>query len=377
MSLVAILSTCAAFAIGLGLTLPLLSLTLERNGYPGWVNGLNLATAGLAAICATPFVPWMIHRFGTTTYLTACLLAGSVSLIALYEVQSLWLWFPMRFVLSCALNSLFVISEFWINQLADDRNRGRYISLYGACTAGGFGVGPLVLTVMGTHGIGPFVAGSVMLLAAVVPVFIARHSAPQIEERGHASILQTIAIAPAALTAALVFGTIDAGLWGLFPVYAVRSGYSESGAALAIAATSLGSFLFQYPLGRLADRMDKRQLLTICAGSGIFGAVLTPLLIPYPGAVYALLFVWGGVIMGVYTLGLTLLGERFRGGELANANAAYVMLYATGLLAGPTVEGFALDWWDPHGLMAVIGAITLIYTGFLLTRRRETAAAAP
>ena len=55
-SLIAILSACTAFAIGMGLTLPLLSLTLERRGFPGSVNGLNLATAGLAAIIATPQV---------------------------------------------------------------------------------------------------------------------------------------------------------------------------------------------------------------------------------------------------------------------------------------------------------------------------------
>jgi MFS family permease len=279
----------------------------------------------------------------------------------------------MRFVLSSALTSLFVISEFWINQLADETNRGRYISLYGACTAGGFGVGPAILAAIGTRGIGPFLCGSAMLLAALIPVFIARHSAPQVEERGKASVFQTIRIAPAALAAALVFGAIDAGLWGLFPVYAVRSGYSEAGAALAITASSIGGFLFQYPLGALADRMNRRQLLAIYAAAGVCGAVATPFLVRIPAALYALLFVWGGIVMGIYTIGLTLLGERFKGAELANANAAYVMLYAAGLLAGPTVEGAAMDAWNPTGLMAVLAVITLVYFGFLVTRRPEEA----
>ena len=34
----------------------------------------------------------------------------------------------------------------------------------------------------------------------------------------------------------------------------------------------------------------------------------------------------------------TLLGERFKGAELASANAANVMLYASGLLLGPLAE---------------------------------------
>ncbi len=373
MSLLAILSACSAFAIGMGLTLPLLSLLLERRGFPGSVNGLNLATAGLASICATPFVPRLLHRFGTAPFLIACLIAASMSLMALYEVPSIWLFFLTRFILSCSLNSLFVVSEFWINQLADETNRGRYISFYGACTAGGFGIGPVILTIIGTHGITPFVCGSLMLLAAVIPVFIARRAAPLHTEHGQASVLDTIRLAPAALSAALVYGALDGGLWGLLPVYAVRSGYSESAAALAITALSLGSLVFQYPLGILADRMNPRRLLIACAAVGVVGAALTPLLIHDAPMTYALLFVWGGLLFGLYTMGLTLLGQRFKGAELPNANAAYVMLYSTGLLTGPALEGVALDLWNPHGLLLVLGAISLIYVVFLLARRPKTA----
>jgi hypothetical protein len=81
----------------------------ERRGFAGTVNGPNLATAGLAAICATPFVPRMIHRFGTALPVCMSDMVGHRPDVP-YEVPSLWLWFPARFVLSCGLNSLFVIS---------------------------------------------------------------------------------------------------------------------------------------------------------------------------------------------------------------------------------------------------------------------------
>jgi MFS family permease len=376
MSLVAILSACVAFAIGMGLTLPLLSLLLERRGYPGVVNGMNLATAGLAAIAITPQVPRLIRRFGTATYLSAALATSAGSLIVLYLVPSLWLWFPARFVLSIGLNGLFVASEFWINQLADESNRGRYIALYGAATAGGFGVGPAILWIFGVNGIMPFLLGSAMLLLAIVPVLLARKAAPQLDPEPGPSVLSALRSAPAILSAALVFGAIDAGLAGLLPVYAVRSGYTDAHAALAITATSMGSILFQYPLGYLADRMDRLTLLIGCSATGIVGAVLLPLVIHLHWASYALLFVWGGVMLGIYTIGLTLLGQRFKGGELASANAAYVMLYAVGLLAGPLAEGVALDAWNPHGLMVVLAVISVIYVIFLTVRRRDLRPAA-
>jgi len=373
LSLLAILSTCFAFAVGIGLTLPLLSLILERRGFPGTVNGLNLATAGLAAFVITPQVPRLLRRFGTAPYLSGSLILSAAALIALYLAPSLWLWFPLRFVLSIGLNGLFVASEFWINQLADERNRGRYVALYGIAISGGFGMGPAILYVVGTHGIGPFAAGAAMLCLAIVPVLIARKEAPQLTAEKKGGVFGALRAAPALLSAALVFGALDAGLYGLFPVYAVRSGFSEAHAALAVAATSLGSMVFQYPLGMLADRFDRRTLLAVCAASGIVGAALMPFLIGMPAATYGLLFVWGGLIMGVYTVGLTLVGERFKGAELAGANAAYVMLYALGLLAAPPVEGVALDAWNPTGLMAALAGISLIYVAFLMIRRQRGA----
>jgi len=373
LSLVAILSACTAFAIGMGLTLPLLSLLLERRGFPGVVNGLNLATAGLAAIAITPFVPRLIRAMGTAGYLSFALAVSAGSLLLLYAVPSLWLWFPARFLLSTGLNGLFVASEFWINQLADERNRGRYISYYGAATAGGFGVGPAILWIFGVNGIMPFLLGSGMLLLAIVPVFLARRAAPRLDPEPGPSVYWAVRIAPGILSAAFVYGAIDAGLAGLLPVYAVRSGYTDSHAALAITALSMGSILFQYPLGYLADRMNRRTLLTWCAASGIVGAAAVPFLVGVPWALYTVLFAWGGIMLGIYTIGLTLLGERFKGAELASANAANVMLYASGLLVGPLAEGVALDAWNPHGLMVVLGAISLIYVIFLMVRRRRAA----
>ena len=374
-SLVAILSACSAFAIGMGLTLPLLSLILERRGFPGSVNGLNLATAGLAAFCVTPQVPRLMRTFGTAAFMAGCLVLSAISLIALFEAQSLWAFLALRFALSIGLNGLFVCSEFWINQLATVQTRGRYISLYGACVSGGFGVGPAILSILGTQGLTPFVAGSTMLLLALIPILIARKAAPQLDATPGPSLLTVLRLAPAVLSASLVFGAIDAGMWGLFPVYAVRSGYSEAHAALGVTALSIGSFVFQYPLGILADRMNRRSLLIICASTGVVGALLTPLAIATPIATYLLLFVWGGIIMGIYTIGLTLLGERFKAAELASANATYVMLYAVGLLCGPLVEGPALDAWNPHGLMVALAAITAFYVLFLMVSRGSSSTA--
>lgn len=358
----------------MGLTLPLLSLILERIHVPGAVNGLNLATAGLAALIVTPFVPRWLSRFGVAQFLAICLCVAAVSLLAIYFVPNLWFWFLVRFVLSAALNALFVISEFWINQIADEKNRGRFVALYAMCVQGSFGIGPALLTVIGTHGALPFVLGCTMLLVALVPVLLARRAAPQLQERSVIPMLSVLRFAPAAFSGALLYGALDAGLVGLFPVYAVRSGYSEAQAALAVTAFSLGSIAFQYPLGLLADRMNRRVLLELCALTGVVGAGIAPFVVHSPWALYGLLFLWGGPILGVYSVSLTLLGERFKGAQLVQANAGFVMSYAMGLLLAPPLEGMALDVWNPHGLLVILGGISGAYVAFLIWQGRRGAA---
>lgn len=371
LSLAAILSACAAYGVGMGLTLPLLGIVLERRGYPGTVNGLSLAVAGAAALIITPFMPRWIARFGAAQYLAVSLIVAALALLALYGVHNLWLWFAARFVLSSALNGLFVVSEFWINQLADERNRGRYIALYSIAVAGSFGIGPALLLLIGTQGIGPFAAGAAMLLAGLIPVLLARNAAPHLDEAHDSTVFSVLGAAPVAFAAAFVFGAIDAGMLGLLPVYALRLGYGEAPAALVVTAMSLGSIVLQYPLGILTDRMNRKALLALCAATGVIGSALIPFTMHTPLLLYALLFVWGGLILGVYSVGLTLIGERFKGAELANANAAFVIAYCAGMLLGPVAEGLGLDLWNPHGLLVVLGAICGIYAAIVMPWRRR------
>src|SRR3546814_3441472 len=56
-------------------------------------------------------------------------------------------------------------------------------------------------------------------------------------------------------------------------------------------------------------------------------------------ATYPILFLWGGAAFGLYTVAVTMLGERYRGGELAAANAAFVMMFEIANLTGPPIAG--------------------------------------
>ena len=67
--------------------------------------------------------------------------------------------------------------------------------------------------------------------------------------------------------------------------------------------------------------------------------MLVPAVAAVPGLLWPLLVLLGGLMGGLYTLSLALIGERFRGADLTRANTAFVMTFQLGAIAGPPYAG--------------------------------------
>ena len=64
LSLGAVYACIFANGLGMGLSLPLFSLLLERNGVSATLNGANAMAGAVAMILVTPFIPAMASRLG-------------------------------------------------------------------------------------------------------------------------------------------------------------------------------------------------------------------------------------------------------------------------------------------------------------------------
>lgn len=361
LSLGAVYACIFANGVGMGLSLPLLSLILERNGVSGAMNGANAAFGAFAMLVFTPFIPALAARIGTVRFLIACYLVAAVSLLAFRATNDLALWFVLRFTLNCALQGLFLVSELWINQIATDAVRGRLVGIYASLVSAGFAIGPIIIQFLGTTGWEPFIAGSAMIMAAMIPLIVARRVVPPAEHAGARAMFGFVLKSPSAAAAGLAYGAIEICLASFLTVYAVRLGSPEVAATLLLTAWGLGNMTLQPSLGWLADKIDRRKVLLLCGAVALGGAVLLPVTqgAGWPSLILA--FVWGGFIAGLYSVGLAHLGSNFKGSDLAAANAAFAMLYAIGTFVGPGLGGIAIDAWNPHGLAVVIGLISAVF----------------
>jgi predicted MFS family arabinose efflux permease len=380
LSILAAIASISVVGIAIGLGVPLLSVILESRGHSATAIGANTAVAGIASVAAAPFAIPIAARIGVVWTMLAMIVLGAVSFVGFYFASSFWVWFPLRGLLHFALTVLFILSEFWISASAPPRRRGLVLGIYATVLSLGFAFGPWLFAQLGSEGFAPFGVAFALISFAGLPVLLAWRQSPDIRgdaQHAGSGFARYIWLVPMATAAVLVFGAVETGGFALFPVYGSRIGYTEADAALLLSVIGLGNVLLQIPLGLLSDRMrDRRHLLVICALVGLAGMLALPYAAGNWMASAAILFVWGGVVAGLYTIGLAHLGSRLTGRDLASANAAFVLCYGLGMLVGPQAIGIGMDLYGVDGFAYSIAVFFALYLGLAairLSRRRAQA----
>lgn len=356
------IASLTAVAVGLGASLPLLALELDRQGVEPYLNGMSATSAAVGGLAVTPFLPKLIKWLGTRRLLLTSLWVSITCLMTCYLIPNVWLWFPVRSLNGAALVILFVLSETLINQLAEEKSRGRLIGIYATVLSLGFAVGPAILVGVGGVGLAPYAIIAGLMGLASIPIWFAGPAMSHFSSHNGPShsVFAFIRIVPTVTFAAFTFGALEQGTVTLMPIYGLRVGLSEQMAALVLSAFAAGNIVSQIPIGYIADRADRRLLLIACGLIGALSIATLPL-VQGTMLVMPVIFIFGGVTSGLYTVGLTLLGQRVKAGDLAAANAAFVMMYNFGGLAGPTLGGIGMQIIPPHGLPMVFASLTTAF----------------
>ncbi|MHA6288420.1 MFS transporter [Maricaulis sp. CAU 1757] len=375
-ALIAAISCAAVCGIVFGLSMPLISLRLEMMTGSGLTVGLNGAAAAFSTLVMAPLVPRLLNRVPARLLLTSCL-AITAALFCLFPLfPDVTAWFILRFASGCAITVVFVVSETWINQVVTPQRRALMLGVYGTALSGGFGLGGLLFAAMGAENDAAFYLAGLIFLTGTLPILFLRARqavAPDRASSGFGAMLRAARSAPAAILAGLAFGALETLIFSLMPVYGDRIGLGQGMIGGLIVAVAAGALVFQIPLGWVADRTDRRATLLWIA----VVATITPALTALAGSnallLLPILFVQAGVASGLYTVGLSLLGERFTGGGIAAANAAFIFVYGLGSFLAPPVAGDAMDRLGPWGLLLVLSEIAGAYV-MIVAARQFTAA---
>ena len=371
-TLIPVFAACAGIGLQAGVNMPLVPLALAQQGHDRLTIGIVSAVWAVGMLSFGTRIPALAARFGAVPAIVGAVVIGALINVAFTVTSSLVVWVLLNFLHGVIGGVPWVISEIWMNVVVEEKRRGRVMALYSAMVALGMALGPLVLQVVGVYGPLPFLTGAALSLLIAAPVLPYWRSAPRIRVDASSGFGMVVLAAPLAMFAAFACGLGEQVAFSFLPVYAVGAGVPADTGALWLSAFVMGNVVLQWPIGWLADHADRRLVLAGCTGASVLLVIGLALIPAQWAGTVGVIALWGGVSFSIYPVGLALLGQRFRGGDIARANTAFSMIYIVGGLIGKPLTGAAMDTLGDPGLgwtLAVFyGAATL---AALLAMRRH------
>lgn len=278
-------------------------------------------------------------------------------------------WIILRVVHGLCTATLLVVVESWLNTGSPARSRGKILSLYSLIYLASMGVGQPLLALFPETGYELFVLVSILVSISLVPVVLANTGVPVIAERRPLNIRRAFTASRFASLGILVSGISAGALWSIGPRFAQLSGLNSSQIGLFMLMISVGALAAQAPLGFLSDRVDRRRVVLISSGIGTCIALVIALIASTDAATLSILgFVFGAFTMPLYSICLAYANDQLETSEMVAASGAYIIFYAIGSSAGPSLSGLAIGYMGPSGLFFLLSLCHGLFAVWSLLR---------
>lgn len=158
-------------------------------------------------------------------------------------------------------------------------------------------------------------------------------------------------------------------------VYGTVAGFTVPQISAFIAAIYLGGLTFQYPIGWLSDRMDRRKLIMAsgfaCSAAAFAGIVFAR----EPAILVPIAFVFGGISNPLYSLAIAYTNDMLQPEDMAAASAGLLFLNGLGAISGPILIGWVMGVVGPQGFwlfLTILGGALGLYAVWRTLRRPVT-----
>lgn len=314
----------------------------------------------------------LIRRVGHIRVFTA--LAAIASTVALVHAISItpWSWWLLRALTGFCFAGLYVVIESWLNDKADNSNRGTIMGVYTMINLSVIMAGQMMLVFDSPLRFSLFALASILVSLAAVPVALT--SAPQPAQLAEAKLqpAKLYRLSPSAVIGVLVAGVSSGAFWSLGPVYAGSYSGDPTDIAVFMSAGALGGALALWPVGRLSDRFDRRQVVI---GGCILSFAAAACLVYFggegPWLLIGLALFFGVASMPIYAISAALAFDHAGKGEVVEIASGLLLINGVGSVVGPLVASAAMKSAGPAGLFMTTGVAHFLLGCFALWRSMQ------
>ncbi len=359
--------------MGVGMVVPLIPIYAESLGASGLYIGLVFASFSLSRSFLLPLFGKLSDRSGRKPYIFFGLCGYTLVSIAFIFSDSVNSLIIIRFFQGIASAMVVPVVQAYVGDITPVNKEGRVMGVFNMSMFTGLSIGPLVggflndalgmqaafVCMGGLTGIGALL--SVVFLPPVNEEPLARRAAAA--PAGWGIILQDVSLyAVLFLRFAQVFciGVI----WCFLPLMSSDFGLSTAAIGFLIMLGVFVSGLLQIPMGRIADRVDKRKMAVLG------GLIVTVAILAYQwtqgfwGLLAASICfgLGGGIVMPPLMAMAVIKGGRT--GAMGSVMSLLTLAHSLGMLLGALSAGILMDLYDVRHGFQVAGVCMLLGTAF-------------
>lgn len=361
--------------LGHGMQLTLLPLRASFNGMPEYLIGFSASSYFAGFVMGCIAIPLIIARAGhirSFAVLTAVMIVVILSL----EMLDHWApWLLLRFMTGFAVSGLYAIIESWLNSQASPESRGRILSIYTFVTLLAMAGGQALINVGPVETSTPFSLAAIFMALAIIPVGITRRIAPAPLESKRIRFRLLYQRSHSAFAGAALSGLVTGSFWALGAVFASNFSHSPSDISLFMIAAIMGGALFQYPIGWLSDRVDRRRVLLYLCIASMATTAAVAMSVDKPWFLLAVL-AFGASAMPIYSVALATAADVASDKEFVEIGTSVLLLNALGGAIAPLLLAPLMTALGAPALFWAFTATCGLFTGifFALTRAPRSVA---
>ena len=360
MPLASLLSGVGMLVVATGLLFAAIGAQAGLADFPVLVTGLINSAYFAGFVFGTYACPEIIKRVGHIRAFAA--MASIASTLPILHALWLnpWFWGSLRFITGVCLVGLYIVVESWLNVVAPSAQRGKVFAAYMAVSGIAMALGQWLILVGDRFGFVPFAIASILFSFALLPITLNRVEAPEPTAAPTLGLAKLFNISPIGVMGAMASGLLSGAFYSLGHVFGQRVGFSVVGIATFMGATILGGAAFQWPVGHLSDRHDRRWVLFGVCGCGAAVALVGFFFaLDSETALIGLGVIYGGLTFTIYGLSVAHVNDLIERNRVLEVTGGLLLLHGVGAAIGPTLAGGLMDLMGP-------GSLLLYFTGVLL-----------
>ncbi len=351
------------------LTIVLLQLSSGALGPLDALSGIELGftTAQIGLLGSAHFIgfflgcwwcPRLIGIIGHSRAFAAFASAGTIGILGHVLIFDAMAWTLLRILSGMCVAGCITVVEVWLQSKVSNATRGRTLGVYRVVDMAGGMLAQLMIGVLDPGSYVSYALLAIVCSASLLPLVLTRIPQPETPTRQRLRPMLVVRTSPMAMAGVFVAGLTTACIRMVGPVYGQQIGLAQDQIGYFLAAFILGGAIGQYPVGWLADRYDRRNVLVSLSLAAVACCMLILALQTGGIAIVFLTTILFGILTyPIYSVAAAHANDFAEPSAIVELNASLLFFFAVGAILSPLFGSLLIDSYGASAMFVFIGAV--------------------